>query len=194
MEFQLSKSITSDEELREDILEMARARVAHLGARLSLLLVDFFFIVSDGEEEMIEIFRSLIALLEPKIRGRRLVVVDRIFALLETAEKEVRDRAKLNKLKSKANVKRPVRSKNPEIIYGFYAQILFLEEILSAVLTRPVWCEGLIRDFSLCEKELDAIGKEIDHLRLYGNDDHSHLRETMETKVRELWIGFEFDQ
>ena len=58
LEFQPSKSITSDEELREGILEMARARVAHLGAKLSLLLVDFFFVVLEGEEEvMIEIFK-----------------------------------------------------------------------------------------------------------------------------------------
>ena len=188
MEFSLSVSNALDEESWEEIFEMTRDKVTHLGARLSFLLVESFFAVSSGEDELMMIIQNLRALLEPRIWGGKLVV-GKILALLETGEIEVWERsANLNKLTNKAEEEKPVELKNPEIILRIYEQIIFLEETMTAVLTRPVWGERLIRDLSLCEKERDAIAKKIRSVgSSFGNIDHVHLRETMDAKVRKLW-------
>ena len=102
MELALSEvNDVSDEEEREQILETTRVGVANLGVRLSYLLVDFLFTMSHEEEELMQMFQHLRAKLEPRIQGGRLFVVDRIFALLELGEKDLRDRTKHKKLKNK---------------------------------------------------------------------------------------------
>ena len=173
-------------------------RAFRLAARLSRLMADFLFLIRDEERVIIQVFGRFKATLEPKSRERQnLVVVNRVLALLETGEEELRKRTNSKRRK---NFDRNEHFFD-RLIDRFCEQVLKLEAFMTSksvsellMLTEAV-LDNMVGILDQCTVELDSIEQEIAReyekvSRTESYDDCDQiLRKEMVLTVEELWSG-----
>lgn len=186
----------------ESVLTRLTEGVIWLGIRLSGLLLDFFFSASENGDNM-EIFGVFRDTLESRILedDKNLVVAIRVFRLLETVEKEVRNLRNNGEGSSKVEIRKDLIRKRKQVvdklINNFWWQINCLDTFVSKLLlTRSVLVKTMEESFGECEAQLNKIEQEISKLRLHVVSSFKEDSETvkilkmqLELKVRELWSG-----
>lgn len=176
------------------------------GIRLSYLLLDFLFLVSEGGSyvEIVGLFRDT---LESRMRedDKNLVVVKTVFEMLKMVEKEVRNLENKGEGSSQEGMgKDLVRQRKEffdELTYYFCWQIESLDTFLTKLLLpKYVLIKTMEEGFYECETQFSRIEKDLNDQRvlLQVSDKEDLvaveiLKMQLKLKIRDLWSGFGSD-
>lgn len=176
------------------------------GIRLSYLLLDFLFLVSEGGSyvEIVGLFRDT---LQSRIRedDKNLVVVKTVFEMLKMVEKEVRNLENKGEGISQDGMgKDLVRQRKEffdELTYYFCWQIESLDTFLTKLLlSKYVLVKTIEEGFYECEKQLSRIEKDLNDRRVLVQVSDKEdlvaieiLKMQLKLKIRDLWSGFGSD-
>ncbi|PON33791.1 hypothetical protein PanWU01x14_349730 [Parasponia andersonii] len=191
-----------------EVHRLDKARALQLAARTSRLLVDFLFLISE-QGGVVKVLGQFAAALESESREQEnLEVVTKMLALLETAEKELRNTMTDQSRELKA-VLTPDHGDESLVFDGlvdkFCEQIPRLEAFLmrqcaaESLMSTECVLEEMIGILDQCEAGLDAIEREIacEYAKTTTNpDDHESdydqiLKRDMVLKAKEIWCVVE---
>ncbi|PON84980.1 hypothetical protein TorRG33x02_192320 [Trema orientale] len=191
-----------------EVHRLDKARALQLAARTSLLLVDFLFLISE-RGGVVRVLGRFAAALESKSREQEnLEVVTKTLALLETAERELRNRRTDQSGKLKGALT-PDHGDESLVVEGlvdeFCEQILRLEAFLmmrqcaaESLTSTECVLEEMIGILDQCEAGVDAIEREIacECAKTTNADDHESdddqiLKREMVLKAKEIWCVVE---
>ena len=160
-----------------------------LAVQLCFLLIDFFLLMSDGDQ-VIKIIRSFKLSLEPIMELGEVKLVNKVMALLEMGESEARKFKKIA-VEESTSVQETDEEFVETLTYEFCSAISYLEGFLG---DRNRELDSMARGLNEWEEALNRIELKIKSRqeKLLGKDELLEMR--MDCAVIKMWIGLQTEE